>query len=107
MIPKNRPTPPGEFIKEDILKELGITQVQLADSLGVSYQTLNQVINEKNRLTADMALRLSRFTQTSPEMWLNLQFAVELWDAYHDHETAKIDKIRPYAPNYYVDNQIY
>jgi plasmid maintenance system antidote protein VapI len=51
-----------------------------------------------------MALRLSRFTQTSPEMWLNLQLAVELWDAYHGHETAKIEKIQPYvtAPDYYV-----
>lgn len=96
MIPKNRPTPPGDFIKEDILKELGLTQVQLADILDISYQTLNQVINEKQRLTADIALRLSQFTQTSPEMWLNLQLAVELWDAYHAHKTVKIDKIQPY-----------
>ncbi len=104
MIPKNRPTPPGEFIKEDILNELGMTQAQLADILGVSYKTLNQVINEKNRLTADMALRLSRFTQTSPEMWLNLQLAVELWDASHGKETAKIYKIQPYItiPNSYA-----
>ena len=104
MIPKNRPTPPGEFIKEDILNELGLTQAQLADILGVSYQTLNQLINEKNRLTATMALRLSRFTQTSPEMWLNLQLAVDLWDAYHSQETTKIEQIQPYVnlPNSYA-----
>jgi len=101
MIPKNRPTPLGEFIQEDILNELDITQAQLANSLGVSYQSLNQLINEKIRLTATMALRLSKFTKTSPEMWLNLQLAVEIWDARHNHETAKIDKIQPYTNDPY------
>ena len=97
MIPKNRPTPLGEFIKEDILNELDITQAQLANSLGVSYESLNQLINEKTCLTATMALRLSKFTKTSPEMWLNLQLAVDLWDARHNKEMAKIDKIQPYT----------
>ena len=46
-------------------------------------------MNEKCDLTADMALRLSRFTQTTPEMWLNLQLAIELWDAYHTHQMLK------------------
>ena len=61
-------------------------------------------INEKTRITADMALRLGRFTQTSPEMWLNLQLAVELWDAYHSHYTVKIEKNQPYVtvPDYYA-----
>jgi addiction module HigA family antidote len=73
MIPKNRPTHPGKFVKKDILKELGLTQTQLANALGVPRHTITQLVNEKCDLTADMALRLSRFTQTTPEMWLNLQ----------------------------------
>jgi plasmid maintenance system antidote protein VapI len=44
-----------------------------------------------------MALRLSRFTQTTPEMWLNLQLAIELWDAYHSPYAEKIEQIQPYA----------
>jgi plasmid maintenance system antidote protein VapI len=54
-------------------------------------------VNEKCDLTADMALRLSRFTQTTPEMWLNLQLAIELWDAYHSPYAEKIEQIQPYA----------
>ena len=97
MIPKKRPTHLGEFIKEDILNELDITQAQLAEALGVSYHTINQLVNKKCSLTADIALRLSRFTQTSPEMWLNLQMAVDLWDAYYSPHTEKINQIQPYV----------
>jgi len=97
MIPKNRPTHPGKFVKEDILKELGLTPNQLANALGLPCHTITQLVNEKCDLTADMALRLSRFTQTTPEMWLNLQLAIELWDAYHSPCAEKIEQIQPYA----------
>jgi addiction module HigA family antidote len=97
MIPKNRPTHPGKFVEQDILKELGLTQTQLANALGVPRQTISQLVNEKSDLTADMALRLSRFTQTTPEMWLNLQLAIELWDAYHSPSAGKIEQIQPYT----------
>jgi addiction module HigA family antidote len=97
MIQKNKPTHPGKFVKEDILKELGITQTQLANALGVSPYTISQLVNEKCDLTADMALRLSRFTQTTPEMWLNLQLAIELWEAYHSASSEKIEQIQPYS----------
>jgi addiction module HigA family antidote len=97
MIPKNKPTHPGKFVKEDILKELGLTQTQLANALDVPRHTITQLVNEKCDLTADMALRLSRFTQTTPEMWLNLQLAVELWDAYHSRYAEKIEQIQPYT----------
>jgi len=94
MIPKNRPTHPGKFVKEDILKELGMTQTQLANALGLSRQLITQLVNEKCDLTADMALRLSQFTQTTPEMWLNLQLAIELWDAYHSLYAEEIKQIQ-------------
>ncbi len=97
MIPKNRPTHPGKFIKEDILKELNITQTQLAKALAVPRYTITQLVNEKCNLTADMALRLGKFTQTTPEMWLNLQLAIELWDAYHSPYIKKIEQIQPYV----------
>ncbi len=97
MIPKVRPTPPGEFIKEDILNELGLTQEQLAKSLGVSKKTINQLINEKRKVTADVALRLGKFTDTSPKLWLNLQIAVDLWDAFHTSISKDINHIQPYT----------
>jgi addiction module HigA family antidote len=82
LIPENRPTHPGEFVREDILVELNLTQGELAEKLGVSRRSINQLVNEKRGVTADMALRLGKFTNTSPQMWLNLQTAVDLW-----HET--------------------
>ena len=71
-------TPPGVFIAEDILGEFGLTQDQLAKALGVSRRTVNQLVNDKRAVTADMALRLGRLTNTSPQFWLNLQSAYDL-----------------------------
>ncbi len=97
MIPKVRPTPPGEFITENILNELGLTREQLAKSLGVSKRIINQLVNEKRKVTADIALRLGKFTNTSPELWLNLQIAVDLWDAFHTSINEDINHIQPYT----------
>lgn len=92
MLPENRPIHPGEFIREDILNEFGLTQEDLARKLGVSRRTINQIVNQKRGISADMALRLAQFTKTSPQMWLNLQNSVDLWDAYHS-EGERIESI--------------
>ncbi len=97
MLPKNRPTHPGEFIKEDILKELSMTQEQLAKAIGLSRRTINQLVNGKRRITVDIALRLGRFTKTTPEMWLNLQSSVNLWDAYNSPGFENIKNIQAFA----------
>jgi addiction module HigA family antidote len=94
-ISEYRPTHPGEFIREDILLELELTQQELADKLGVSRRSINQLVNEKRSVTADMALRLGKFTNTSPQVWLNLQTAVDLWDAMQT--TDSFDSIQAYA----------
>jgi addiction module HigA family antidote len=52
----------------------------LAKVLGVSRQTITQLVNQKGKITLDIAQRLGQFTQTSPELWLNLQSAVDLWE---------------------------
>ena len=95
MISENRPTHPGEFIREDILAEYDLTQGELADRLGVSRRSINQLVNEKRSITADMALRLAKFTNTSPQLWLNLQTAVDLWDA--QQTAVALDHIQAYA----------
>lgn len=76
-----RPTPPGRFIQSDILEEYGLTQEQLARLLKVSRLTVNELVRERRSLTAGMAVRLARLTNQSPQFWLNLQNAVDLWDA--------------------------
>jgi addiction module HigA family antidote len=68
-----RPTHPGNIIKEDYLLPLSITIKDMADTLGVSRKTLSKIINERGAITPDMALRLSRAFDTTPDFWLNLQ----------------------------------
>lgn len=78
---RRRPTSPGEVLRKEILGDSGITQEQLADAMRVSRYTVNQLINERRCVTAKTALRLGKATSTSPELWLNLQRAVDLYDA--------------------------
>ena len=78
---KRRPTHPGEVLREDFLPDYGLTVVGLAEALGVSRQTVNELLRERRAVSPEMALRLSRLFGNSPELWLNLQRAVDLWDA--------------------------
>jgi len=89
-----RPTPPGNIIKEDYLLPLSITIKGMADTLGVSRKTLSKIINERGSITRDMALRLSRAFDTTPDFWLNLQKNYDLWKA----ETASKEwqKVKPF-----------
>ena len=91
MIPKNRPpTHPGVLI-QDTIEEMGITQVELAKRLGIPLQRLNTIVKGKRGVTADTALRLSKVFGTTPELWLNLQMAVDLWEA---QKTAKLSGLK-------------
>jgi addiction module HigA family antidote len=78
---KNRkPTHPGAILREDILPSLGITQTELADRLGVSRRSVSQILHEHRPLTPDMAIRLAYLLGTTPESWLNMQQAVDVWE---------------------------
>jgi addiction module HigA family antidote len=81
---KIRPTHPGEMLREDFI----------AETLGVSRQTMNELLREHRSLTPLMALRLSRLFGNSPEFWLNAQRAVDLWDAQNSNRD-EIKRIRP------------
>lgn len=78
---QRRPTHPGEMLREDFLPDYGLTVAGLADAVGVSRQTVNELLRERRALSPDMALRLSRLFGNSPEFWLNTQRTVDLWDA--------------------------
>ncbi|MFH1350267.1 MAG: HigA family addiction module antitoxin [Pseudomonadota bacterium] len=89
-----KPTHPGELIREDLLPETGISQADLARLMGVSRRTISEVIHERRRLTPDIAFRLAKVFDSTPEMWLNMQQAVDLWEASKNHG-REYDKIRP------------
>lgn len=82
--PNRKPTHPGAVLREDVLPDLGMTQGRMAQLLGVSRVTLAQLLHEHRALSGDMALRLEKLLGTSAESWLNMQQAVDLWDARHD-----------------------
>jgi addiction module HigA family antidote len=84
MIPKHRPpTHPGEILLEEFLKPLNLKQVQAADKMRISQNRLNELIRGKRGVTADTALRLAKLLKTTPEFWLNLQNAYDLYEAKH------------------------
>jgi addiction module HigA family antidote len=76
-----RPIHPGEMLREDFMPDYGLTVARLAGGLGVSRQTVNELLRERRALSPEMALRLSQLFGNSAEFWLNAQCAVDLWDA--------------------------
>ena len=78
---KRRPTHPGEMLREDFLPEFDLTVAGLAAAVGVSRQSVNELVRGRRAVSPEMALRLSRLFGNSPEFWLNAQRAVDLWDA--------------------------
>ena len=95
-LPTHRPpTHPGEMLREEFLKPLGMTQTELAERIGVSYVRVNELVNEKRGVTPDTALRLSRLLGTTPDFWLNGQQNWDLWHAMQGPEAEDIEKIEP------------
>jgi antitoxin HigA-1 len=75
------PIGPGEVLRKHILAGSGITQEKLADAMQVSRFSVNQIVNGRRAVTAEMAVRLSRVTSTTPEFWLRLQRERDIYDA--------------------------
>ena len=75
------PPHPGELLKEDVLPELGITVTEAASQLGVTRVAFSRIINGKAGISPDMALRLAAWLNSTPESWLNMQTAYDLWQA--------------------------
>jgi addiction module HigA family antidote len=91
---KRRPTHPGEMLREDFLPDYGLTVSRLAEALGVSRQSINELLRGRRAVSPEMSLRLARLFGNSPEFWLNARRAVDLWDVA---ETIKkdISQIKP------------
>jgi len=78
---QRRPTHPGEMLREDFLPDYDLTVTGLANALGVSRQSINELLRERRALSPEMAIRLGRLFGNTPEFWLNAQRAVDLWEA--------------------------
>lgn len=89
-----RPTHPGEILREDVLPALDISQGEFAVRLGVSRRTVNEVLREKRPVTPEMAHRLGKLLGNGPDLWLNMQMTLDLWDALRQ-EVNGLEHITP------------
>ncbi|NWO10890.1 HigA family addiction module antidote protein [Chromohalobacter salexigens] len=78
---QRKPTHPGEMLREDFVPDYDLTVAGLAESLGVSRQSVNELLRERRSVSPEMALRLGRLFGNSPEFWLNAQRTIDLWTA--------------------------
>ena len=95
IIVSRKPVHPGEFLREEYMPELGLSVAGLAQRLGVTRQTVNDIVRERRGLSPDMCLRLARLFGTSPQFWMNMQAKVDLWNSLELHRDD-IDAIEPF-----------
>lgn len=91
-----RPTHPGGILKRHYIEPLSLTISEIAKDIGVSRKTISKIVNEKSAITPDMALRLAKAFNTSPELWLNMQAKYDLWQA--EQESHGLEKIALLVP---------
>ena len=97
-IPAHQPTRVGTMLKEEFLAPLGITQGELAKSMGVGHKTVNELCGNRRGVTAETALLLAKVLGTTAAFWLNLQLVNDLWLAEHNEVLAeKLKRARPLA----------
>ncbi len=81
MINKRKPTHPGEVLREDVIKPMGLTVTEAAKRLRTARKTLSALLNGKASLSPDMAVKIGKATGTTPESWLYMQAKLDLWHA--------------------------
>lgn len=89
----HNPPHPGEFITDVYLEPNHISGRELAMKLGVAPSTLSRVLNGSNRVSPEMALRLSKALGRSPESWLAMQYNYDLWQARQYVNLSGVGKI--------------
>jgi addiction module HigA family antidote len=94
-MPMHNPPHPGEIIREDCLKPLGLTITEAADGLGIHRKNLSRILNGHAGVSPDMAVRLSNAFGSTPEMWLKLQMAYDLGQARQKDENQRVRKFAP------------
>lgn len=88
----HNPPHPGEFIKEVYLAPYNISSRQVAEKLRISPSTFNRLIKGENNVSPEMALRLSKTLGRSPESWLSMQDAYNLWHAKKNVDLRKVER---------------
>lgn len=95
---KRKPATIGEVLAEEFMAPMGLTQIALAEAMGVPRKHVNELCNDRRTVTAPTALILARVFGNSPEFWLNVQRRTDLWLAVNDpRERERIERAKPIA----------
>ena len=88
----HNPPHPGEVLRDLCLEPLGISVTDAAKALGVSRKTLSAILNRRSGISPEMAIRLGKAFDTTPESWLNQQMQYDLWKAEQQTKGLKVQK---------------
>ena len=91
-MPMSNPSHPGGIVRRQCLEPLGLSVEKAAKGLGVTQRLLSDLVNEEVPISVDMAIRLSKSFGSSPETWLGMQMAYDLWQAREFAESVKVEK---------------
>ena len=94
-MPMQNPPHPGKIVRSDCLDPLGLTVTRAAQGLGVTRQALSDLVNGHAGISVDMALRLSKAFGSSPETWLRMQMAHDLWQARDRADELTVERFAP------------
>ena len=86
----HNPAHPGGIVRRECLEPLGLSVTEAARGLGVTRQALLELVNEKTGISVEMAIRLSKAFGSSPEAWLRMQMAYDLWQARERMATIQV-----------------
>ena len=91
-MPMHNPPHPGGIVRRQCLEPLGLSVTGAAKGLGVTRQALSQLVNERTGISVDMAVRLSKAFGSSPETWLRMQMAYDLWQARERADRISVER---------------
>ena len=91
-MPMHDPPHPGEIVRYECLEPLGLSVTRAAEGLGVTRQTLSDLVNESSGVSVEMAVRLSKAFGSTPETWLSMQMAYDLWQARNRAEDIQVER---------------
>ena len=90
----HKPPHPGEFVQETYMEPFGLSCRYLAEQLNVAASTLNRILKQQSGVSPEMALRLSKSLGRSPESWLAMQDAYDLWQVKRNVKLGKVQKVK-------------
>ena len=88
------PPHPGGIVRRQCLQPLGLSVTRAAEGLGVTRQALSDLVNEKAGVSTEMAIRLSKAFGSTPETWLSMQMAYDLWQARERVDEISVERFK-------------